>query len=78
MSITATVFLFAREGGSIGARVADLAGRTGHALRIWLRSLVTRQGLSDIDDRMLADLGISRAQADFELSRAPWSLIKPH
>jgi uncharacterized protein YjiS (DUF1127 family) len=78
MSITATVFLFAREGGSMGARVAGLAGRTGHALRIWLRTLVTRQGLSDIDDRMLADLGISRAQADFELSRAPWTLTRPH
>ena len=40
------------------------------ALKTWRRSYQTRQGLADIDPRMLADLGISRAQADFELSRA--------
>ena len=76
MTITATVFLFARQGSSIGAQIAGLAGRTGHALRIWVRTLTTRRDLSDIDDRMLADLGISRAQADFELSRTPWNAVQ--
>lgn len=43
-------------------------------LRFWLRTVMTRSELAEIDDRMLADLGISRAQAAFELSRAPWSV----
>jgi uncharacterized protein YjiS (DUF1127 family) len=34
----------------------------------------TRRQLAEADDRMLADLGISRAQARFEASRAPWDL----
>lgn len=46
-------------------------------LRLWLRTVVTRSELAEIEDRMLADLGISRAQAAFELSRAPWSVHKP-
>jgi uncharacterized protein YjiS (DUF1127 family) len=29
-----------------------------------------------MDDRMLADLGISRAQAQFELSRSPWDFAE--
>lgn len=46
-------------------------------LRLWLRTVLTRSELAEIDDRMLADLGISRAQAAFELSRALWSVHKP-
>ena len=34
----------------------------------------TRQGLAGLDDRMLKDLGVSRAQAQFELSRPVWKL----
>jgi uncharacterized protein YjiS (DUF1127 family) len=29
-----------------------------------------------MDDRMLADLGISRAQAQFELSRSAWDIAE--
>lgn len=52
------------------ARLALAASRV--AVRVWWRTLRTRGGLAEMDDRMLADLGISRAQAAFELARAPW------
>ena len=42
----------------------------GHALSVW----ASRRDLERLDDRMLQDLGISRAQAAFEASRTPWQL----
>jgi len=39
------------------------------------RVLTTRHGLAELDDRMLKDLGISRAQAQFELTRPFWKLF---
>jgi uncharacterized protein YjiS (DUF1127 family) len=44
----------------------------GHlCARIW-RNYVTRRQLAELDDRMLQDLGISRAQAQFEANRPIW------
>jgi uncharacterized protein YjiS (DUF1127 family) len=40
----------------------------GSAMTVWH----TRNELSMLDDRMLKDLGISRAQAEFEAARGPW------
>jgi len=40
----------------------------GDVMRVW----AMRNDLGQLDDRMLKDLGISRAQAEFEASRAPW------
>jgi uncharacterized protein YjiS (DUF1127 family) len=37
-----------------------------------LRNHATRRHLTEMDDRMLADLGISRTQAAFEASRWMW------
>ncbi len=37
------------------------------------RNRKTRRYLTEMDDRMLADLGISRAQAAFEASRWMWN-----
>ena len=37
-----------------------------------LRNHRTRRYLTEMDDRTLADLGISRAQAEFEASRWMW------
>ncbi len=37
-----------------------------------VRAAASRRQLAELDDRMLQDLGISRAQAQFEASRAPW------
>ena len=36
------------------------------------RAATTRRMLAEMDDRMLADIGISRAQAAFEADRLPW------
>ncbi len=45
--------------------VAREIHRAGHVL-------ASRNRLMEMDDRMLKDLGISRAQADFEANKAPW------
>jgi uncharacterized protein YjiS (DUF1127 family) len=39
--------------------------------RAW-RNFTTRRHLAEMDDRMLQDLGISRAQAQFEANRPIW------
>ncbi len=54
---------------------AALAG-AWRTLRVWARIVRTRGELGEMDDRMLADLGISRAQAAFQLTRAPWTLTE--
>lgn len=45
-------------------------------LRDWIRRAwrnhTTRRYLGEMDDRSLSDLGISRAQAQFEASRWMW------
>jgi uncharacterized protein YjiS (DUF1127 family) len=43
-------------------------------LRRVLRAVESRRHLAGMDDRMLADIGISRAEALREASRAPWDL----
>ncbi len=42
-------------------------GEMAHARR-------TRRLLAEMDDRMLADIGIGRGEALMEASRAPWDL----
>jgi uncharacterized protein YjiS (DUF1127 family) len=49
-------------------RMRRLRARVARALR----NRTTRHYLTEMDDRMLADLGISRAQAAFEASRWMW------
>jgi uncharacterized protein YjiS (DUF1127 family) len=63
-----------RLGTGFGGALRVVAAGAWNTLRVWMRILRTRQGLEGIDDRMLHDLGISRAQADFQLTRAPWTL----
>jgi uncharacterized protein YjiS (DUF1127 family) len=36
---------------------------------------VTRGLLADLDDRALSDIGISRAQAQFDAERPVWELV---
>jgi uncharacterized protein YjiS (DUF1127 family) len=38
------------------------------------RALVTRRQLAQMDDRMLRDIGLSRAEALHEANRWPWDL----
>ena len=64
----------ARPTTSFGSTVQTGFATAWKTLRTWARILHTRGALAEMDDRMLADLGISRAQADFQLSNAPWRL----
>ena len=41
-------------------------------LRVMLRARRTRQMLGEMDDRMLADIGIGRGDAQFEANRPMW------
>jgi uncharacterized protein YjiS (DUF1127 family) len=62
----------ARSGNSVSNAII----RGWHTVGAVARVLATRQRLLDMDDRMLSDLGISRAQAEFELSRSAWNIAE--
>ncbi len=53
---------------SVGAMVGAAMGAAARMVRV----AMSRRYLVEMDDHMLHDLGISRAQANFEASRAPW------
>lgn len=53
----------ARKGPSLMARIA-----------IWVRASNSRHRLSELDDRMLADLGLTREQAVQEAARPFWDV----
>lgn len=44
------------------------------AFRLMLRAIATRRQLAAMDDRMLQDIGISRADALREADRLPWDV----
>ena len=46
--------------------------RFRRAYALALRDEVSRRNLRRMDDHMLADIGISHAQAKFEVDRKPW------
>jgi uncharacterized protein YjiS (DUF1127 family) len=76
MSVISDCGSTSRRRARIGKSTSNAIARSWHAVRAVARSLRTRQRLLDMDDRMLADLGISRAQAQFELSRSPWDFAE--
>jgi uncharacterized protein YjiS (DUF1127 family) len=49
--------------------------RFRRAYAVALRDEVSRRNLHRLDDRMLADIGVSRAQAHYEAERKPWHYI---
>ena len=65
---------------SVGSIVSSpgwiaVPGRAGNWMRAWaamVRNARTRRELKSMDDRMLADIGIDRAQARVEADRMPW------
>ena len=66
-------------------RVARFAGRStlrGMAADVWirlhemLRARRTRRMLGEMDDRMLADIGIGRGDALTEAARPMWDLSR--
>lgn len=56
---------FARFGAGMGRAARVLLARWRHARRV----AETRRYLEDMDSHMLQDLGVSRAQAFFEVNR---------
>ncbi|NKC32444.1 DUF1127 domain-containing protein [Roseomonas sp. BU-1] len=41
---------------------------------VMLRIITTRRQLAAMDDRMLKDIGLSRADAVYESGRLPWDI----
>jgi len=79
MSAQISLSPISRIGAAVGPHVA-LAVRTTwqgfrRAYKLALRAETSRRNLQVLDDRMLSDIGISRAQADFEAQRKPWHYL---
>jgi uncharacterized protein YjiS (DUF1127 family) len=53
-------------------RASAAAGRTFARVREWRRRARDRTSLAALDDRMLADIGITRADAEFLSSKPFW------
>ena len=64
----APTFSFGRFGAGIGHAAQALRAHWEQARK--LRE--TRRYLEQMDDHMLSDLGVSRAQAHFELEHTSW------
>ncbi|MGX9967024.1 DUF1127 domain-containing protein [Roseomonas sp. F4] len=74
-------FMLSRRDGQrqAQARARRAVGGAGAAGWLdWLVAMVnaiaTRRHLAVMDDRMLKDIGISRSEALYESSRAPWDI----
>lgn len=53
-------------------RVFDLPRRTFDTLATWQEREIQRRHLMELDDRMLGDMGMSRADAAGEYSKPFW------
>ena len=53
-------------------RAAALFRRMASMLRTWRRRLRERDQLARLDERMLADIGITRADAEFLINKPFW------
>ena len=62
---------------NLGLHVSRVAHRAGQWILLAWHAYTTRQALAQLDDRALHDLGISRAQAQFEADRPFWDLTDP-
>ncbi len=60
-----------------GARPDGVVLTWASWMREALRTIGTRRHLAQMDDRMLKDIGVTRAEALNEAERAPWD-IGPH
>ena len=58
--------------GSIVAAARTMLSRWAGILAVWLDRRQGRQDLSTLDDRLLADVGISREKAFWEARKPFW------
>ena len=76
MTARSGTLTFARP-GTAGRRIE---GRDAGWHGVWAafarirQAVATRRMLAEMDDRMLADIGISRLDAQAEADRAPWDV----
>ena len=68
-----TVTKFHRAPAALGWK--DRAALTWQRISAAWQVAATHRQLSQLDDRALGDIGISRAQAEFEVERPVWHLI---
>ena len=54
------------------SRLAGVAGRVVDLLATWQQRAADRQHLLTLDDGMLRDIGLSRADVEFEISKPFW------
>ena len=52
--------------------LSDAAQSVIETLRVWRRRMRERDQLARLDDRMLSDIGMSRAEAEFLASKPFW------
>lgn len=72
MSQTIIQFPLTPSRPSVQHRVAHL----WHAARAAMRVAATRRQLGMLDDRALADIGVSRAQAEFVVEAPIWDVLR--
>lgn len=59
------------------APMRDRLDATRTAMAFAMRTIVTRRGLTELDERALADVGLTPAEALAEARRGPWHLQPP-
>ena len=62
---------FAGRRGAEGA-LARAAGRLSTTWREWRRRAQDRSRLAELDERMLKDIGLTRADAEFLINKPFW------
>jgi uncharacterized protein YjiS (DUF1127 family) len=72
---SSAVLEFPSSRGGISSRTGSASGlieRMLAALGEWRRRIRARQELSELDDYLLRDIGLSRSQASFESGKFFW------
>ncbi len=57
-----------------GAPSRSILGRTLRLVMVWRRRARDRRVLTQLDDRMLHDIGLTRADIDCEIAKPFWQI----